>query len=176
MPRCAYCNSTIIFGGVRDGDLRFCNRTCWQQGALLSVAQHIPETEVRKRVDAVHQGACPICQRVGAVDVHTSHSIWSALVLTSWKSSPQVSCVVCGRNAKIKATLFSLFLGWWGFPWGLILTPVQIIRNLWGLATAPASFKPSAQLEKLVRLSFAEELQRAQSASAVPPPLTEAGR
>lgn len=64
----------------------------------------------------------------------------------------------------------------WGFPWGLILTPVQIIRNLWGLAAAPASFKPSAQLEKLVRLSFAEELQRAQPASAVPPPLTEAGR
>ena len=29
-------------------------------------------------------------------------------------------------------TLLSLFIGWWGFPWGLIYTPVVIIQNLSG--------------------------------------------
>jgi len=29
-------------------------------------------------------------------------------------------------------TLTSLFLGWWGFPWGFIFTPISIIVNLGG--------------------------------------------
>jgi hypothetical protein len=131
----------------------------------------VPDAEVRLRVTAIHQGPCPICQRVGATDVHTSHSVWSALVLTTWKSTPRVSCESCGRKAKIKATLGTFFLGWWGFPWGLIVTPVQIARNLWGLATSPPALVPSAQLEKITRLMMANELKRASRAQSVPPPL-----
>ena len=29
-------------------------------------------------------------------------------------------------------TLLSLFLGWWGFPWGLIYTPQALITNFGG--------------------------------------------
>lgn len=29
-------------------------------------------------------------------------------------------------------TLLSFFIGWWGFPWGLIYTPMAIIQNLAG--------------------------------------------
>jgi hypothetical protein len=58
------------------------------------------------------------------------------------------------------ASLSSLFLGWWGFPWGLILTPVQIGRNLFGLVRSPSSFAPSAQLERIVRLTIAEDIRR----------------
>jgi hypothetical protein len=29
-------------------------------------------------------------------------------------------------------TILSLFLGWWGFPWGLIYTPMAIYTNLMG--------------------------------------------
>src|ERR1700704_3028032 len=46
--KCSYCNSTIIIGGVRDGDLRFCNQKCRQAGALLLVSQLVPDEEVRK--------------------------------------------------------------------------------------------------------------------------------
>jgi len=158
MPKCSYCNSTILIGGVRDGDRRFCNQKCRQKGVLLAVAQQVPDDVVRRRVESVHQGPCPKCQRVGSVDVHTAHSVWSALVVTTWKSEPQVSCVSCGKKAKIKAAVSSLFLGWWGFPWGLILTPIQIGRNLWGLARSQPSFTASPQLERIVRLTLAAEL------------------
>jgi hypothetical protein len=131
----------------------------------------VPEEVVRRRVDSVHQGACPKCQRVGSVDVHTSHSVWSALVVTTWKSQPQVSCAACGKKAKLKAAVGSLFLGWWGFPWGLILTPIQVGRNLWGLARSQPTFTPSAQLERIVRLTIAAELN---AVPASPPPLTKA--
>jgi hypothetical protein len=171
MAQCSYCNTTIFFGGVRDGEKRFCNARCHEQGLLLSAAQLLPEEAVRGRLHAVHQGPCPQCHRVGdAIDVHTSHSIWSVVVLTSWKSVPQICCSSCGKKAKLKATIGSFFLGWWGFPWGLLITPVQIGRNLWGLARTPTSFAPSPQLEKLIRLSLAAELREAQQ-KAVPPPL-----
>ena len=170
MAKCSFCNSTIILGGVRQGDLRFCNNKCQQEGALLFVSQHIPGDAVTKRVSDLHQGKCPKCQQAGPVDIHTSHSIWSALVVTTWKSSPQISCTPCGKKEKIKATIGSFFLGWWGFPWGILGTPVQITKNLWGLTQTPSAFVPSSQLEKVVRLTMAAELEQARAA-AVPPPL-----
>lgn len=173
MAKCSYCNSTIIIGGVRDEELRFCNQKCRQEGALLRVAQLIPEIEVRNRVASIHQGPCPKCLRMGATDVHTSYSVWSALILTNWKSSLRISCVPCGKKAKIKATVSSLFLGWWGFPWGLVLTPVQISRNLFGLVATPPTSVPSPQLERIVRLGLAAELRLAGAAGGTPPLLTK---
>jgi hypothetical protein len=91
------------------------------------------------------------------------------LVLTSWKSSPQLSCAPCGKKAKIKAAVGSFFLGWWGFPWGLIVTPIQVAKNLFGLAGNQSSFAPSAQLERIVRLGLAADLRRAQVTAPTPP-------
>ena len=155
MARCAYCNTVILFGGVKDGDLRFCNETCHQQGQFLLVADQVPEELVAEQVAAVHEGPCPKCGGTGPVDVHTSYLVWSALVLTTWKSSPQVCCRGCGIKAKVWDTVLSGVFGWWGFPWGLVFTPVQIGRNIWGLLSSPDPTTPSDQLVKNVRLGLA---------------------
>jgi hypothetical protein len=157
MATCSHCNLTILFGGVREGGLRFCSKKCLQKSPLLLLARSLSEEEVKKRVAIVNQGACSTCQRPGPVDVHTSHSVMSFLIITRWKSVPQLTCSACGKKAKIKATISSLLLGWWGFPFGLVLTPVQISRNLWGLARGRSSFTPSPQLESIVRLALAAE-------------------
>ena len=60
-----------------------------------------------------------------------------------------------GRGLKAIAHGFSLLFGWWGFPWGLCLTPVQIFRNGMGLVRGPDDGQPSQQLGKLVRLGIA---------------------
>jgi len=60
---------------------------------------------------------------------------------------------------------FSLFLGWWGFPWGLLLTPIQIGRNVFGMVRPPEPSKASSQLEKIVRMTLASQaVQRQQAA------------
>lgn len=54
--------------------------------------------------------------------------------------------------------MLSLAFGWWHLPWGILMTPVQIARNVGGVLRATDASRPSAQLEKLVRLQLATEL------------------
>lgn len=37
-----------------------------------------------------------------------------------------------GLAPLLKYSLLSLFLGWWGVPWGLIYTPLTLVTNLTG--------------------------------------------
>jgi hypothetical protein len=43
-------------------------------------------------------------------------------------------------SAGLPYTLISLFAGWWGFPFGLIFTPISIIGNLSGGKDVTSSF------------------------------------
>ncbi len=166
MAQCDYCGSTILFGGKRDANGRFCNQKCQARGGLLAVSRQVPDAIVHEQVMKVHQGRCPNCKGAGPVDVHVSHKVWSALLLTSWSSTPRVSCRACGLKSQAAAFAFSLILGWWGFPWGLIFTPVQVGRNLYGMARPPEPTRPSAQLEKIVRMTMASKAMQARPATA----------
>jgi hypothetical protein len=158
MARCDYCGTTILFGGVKENDLRFCNETCRQQGFLLAVADQVPDDIMSQHVMEVHQGPCPKCGGPGPIDVHTSYIVWSALVITSWHSSPQVCCQTCGIKSKLGGALLSGVAGWWGLPWGIIATPIQLFRNIFGLFSSPDPLVPSAQLRNFVRLGLATHL------------------
>lgn len=155
LPRCDYCGTRILFGGKREGDLRFCNDSCRGAGLLLAVSQLVPDATVNEAVWRVHQGNCPQCGGRGPVDVRVSHRIWSAFVLTTWSNRPRISCRACGRKANVTDSLFSLALGWWAVPWGPIMTPVQIVRNVAALSSHDDDSKPSPGLERLVRLRLA---------------------
>ncbi|HXH41967.1 MAG TPA: hypothetical protein VNN08_25305 [Thermoanaerobaculia bacterium] len=102
------------------------------------------------------------------MDVHVSYQIWSALFLTSWKNTPQVSCRPCGFRSQLGNAAFSLFLGWWGIPWGLIMTPVQIVRNIVAMAKGASADGPSTNLQRMIGLALASEMsQRSQAASKI---------
>jgi len=91
------------------------------------------------------------------VDLHTSYKVWSAVLVTRWSSHPQISCRACGVKAKLEGLLFSAFLGWWGIPWGPLLTPIQLGRNLVGLSRRALS-APSAGLVAAVRANLASQI------------------
>jgi len=167
VAKCDYCGSTIIFGGKRDMNGRFCNQKCQARGGLLAVSRQLPEGTVQQEVLKAHQGPCPKCNGSGPVDVHVSHKIWSVLVLTQWSSTPQMSCRSCGLKSQLAGTGMSLVLGWWGFPWGVILTPIQIGRNVWGILSPPDPLKPSPQFERIMRMTMAAKaLQQSQAKTA----------
>lgn len=157
MTKCDYCGSTIVFGGKQNGQLRFCNDRCYQSGALIALSRQIPDNVVEQQVWKVHQGLCPHCSGPGPVDVHVSHRVWSALIVTSWKSQPRLSCRRCGVKSQLGDAAFSLVCGWWGFPWGLVFTPIQVGRNLAAVAKGPDPTKPSERLAKTVRLGLANQ-------------------
>jgi hypothetical protein len=65
--------------------------------------------------------------------------------------------------------LFSGVFGWWGFPWGLVMTPVQLARNLVELTGGPKSDAPSALLQKFVRMHAGARVAQASTARRLPP-------
>lgn len=168
MPHCGYCGTGILFGGKRDGDVRYCNERCQSWGHLLRFSyRRLPNSLVQQHIWDVHQGKCPSCSGPGPVDVHTSYSVWSALVLTHWASTPRMSCKRCGIRACLKDAGFSIVLGWWGFPWGLVYTPIQVFRNVAAITWRHLDdAKPSPLLEKLVRVNLARQVLATQPNAA----------
>lgn len=166
MAKCSFCGSTIVVGGVKAGDLRFCNDKCHFQGKLIPALEKIPPDLLDRQVQAVHKGPCPKCRGNGPVDVHVSHRAMSFFVMTTWKSTPEMSCRKCSAKRRLGDTALTLLLGWWGFPWGLIMTPVQISRNLYGIATAKDSDVPSAKLKTMVGLNIAKQIVETEARKA----------
>jgi hypothetical protein len=172
MAKCGYCNSTILMGGVRSGDQRFCNSRCAQNARVLSVTQNIPADVLERKIEEVWRGNCPKCKGLGPVDVHKVHEVWSVLVLTRWTTKAQVSCHFCAIKRQLGGVAFSFFFGWWGFPWGLVLTPVQITRNIIGMSRGPDSAQPSDGLRKLVRVNMGANMLASQKAATpLPAPI-----
>jgi hypothetical protein len=165
MAGCDNCGTTILFGGKRDGALRYCSARCLQAGLATPRSMDVPEGEVQASMWQVYQGSCPKCGGTGPVDIHMSYRIWSAIVVSHFGSRKHVCCRPCGVKYQLGDAAFSLLLGWWGFPWGLLVTPVQIGRNLMAAMASRHSTAPSPALEKAIRAGIAQRLS-ARSAAA----------
>ena len=166
MAACGACGTTILFGGTKLGEARYCNARCAQRGQLLSLSQQIPRDVVVNSVSTIFHGTCPKCSGPGPIDVYRSYRVWSALLMTRWQTFVHASCRSCGVKAQLGDALFSFVLGWWGFPWGLIMTPVQVTRNLAGAMRNSKATGPSPELETIVRIRLAASAANRQAASA----------
>ncbi|QEH32569.1 hypothetical protein OJF2_10460 [Aquisphaera giovannonii] len=171
MASCDYCGTSILFGGTRSGDLRFCSQKCAANVPLLRASRAIPEDAVDRLAGEIHRGQCPKCGGPGPVDLHTSHRVYSALAFTSWSSHPEMCCPSCARKKFLKHGAFSLVLGWWGFPFGLIMTPIQVLRNAGGLLGIgePARDVPSDKLKRMARISLGAQRRAQIEAAGIPP-------
>ena len=179
MASCTYCDSFILFGGKTDHTGRYCNAKCQQAGNLVALSGQVPRQELERMMEELYRANCPRCGGPGPIDVHKAHQVWSALLLTSWSSKPELSCKSCATKRQLGAMAFSGVLGWWGFPWGLVLTPVQLVRNVGEMAGGPKPGVPSPLLQKFVRIQAGARLvqsrnQQRPAQSAPPPPVIPA--
>ena len=162
MARCATCTNTILFGGKTVDGRRYCNAKCVENGHVLDLAERVmraneqvTDGEVLQAATARHGGPCPRCGGDGPVDVHTSHRVWSMVFLTRWQAHGHICCRRCGLKAQGKDMAISAVAGWWGFPWGLVMTPVQIVRGAICMASPNEPNHPSAELIDRVRTELA---------------------
>jgi hypothetical protein len=49
MAKCDYRSSTVIFGGKRDANGRFCNQKCRGRGALLAISSQLPDASFKTK-------------------------------------------------------------------------------------------------------------------------------
>lgn len=182
MASCGFCKAMILFGGINQGASRYCNQRCYASSMLAHAADTVPPELLAQAVTDVHEGTCPTCSGPGPVDVHTSYFVWSAVVMTGWKNTPAVSCRKCARKRQVGAALGSAVVGWWGFPWGLVMTPVQVGRNIAAMTTGNGTRGPSPGLEKMVKMQIGAKMLDAQrqgmaaQAEAIAPPTAPRGR
>jgi hypothetical protein len=164
MAHCHYCSNTIVFGGVTADTQLYCDDRCRESAHLLGLADKVYPDQIQKKAAELHGRPCPQCGGPGPTDVHRAHHIRSALFRSKWDSTPLLCCRRCARRAQISAFFSCLFLGWWNLPWGLLMTPVQLGRNIKSLLQGPDPAGPSPELEKLAHVGLAARAARKRSA------------
>lgn len=158
MTSCDSCETIIISGGVELGELRFCNEECAANYFASQAEQEIPDEIAWQQALEMANGNCPICLEAGPVGIHKAHGIWSVFIHTSVYSYELLGCASCGLRFKLKHMLAALILGWWGFPAGVLITPIQLLRTLYEL-TRTLPDKPGTDLIELSRTYLVEEIQ-----------------
>jgi hypothetical protein len=172
MGSCSYCDTLYLFSSKSDDYGQYCSARCQLATNLLVRSRGIEPAEIERLVQETYHSNCPRCGGPGPIDVHKAHQVWSVVFLTSWSSKPQLSCKGCGTKRQISAMITSFLFGWWGFPWGLGMTPVQIVRNVIEMAGRSKSNTPTRLLEKYVRLNAAARLmQSSEQATPATPPI-----
>lgn len=157
MAKCAYCGTSILFGGKQTGDKRYCSSKCQQGGYLLAAAQTVPLDVVKKLALDVHTGPCPRCkQRNVHVDVHMTYEVYSVIFYSRWSSEQHICCRKCGVKLQRMSAVYCMLCGWWG-GWGWLVTPVQISKNIRAIRHTPDLSGPSAELENLLRIKIAAQ-------------------
>jgi hypothetical protein len=168
LASCDCCGKRYTFGALRTGPRAFCSSVCQERGRVLTALDHLPPAQVEAHVADAHRSDCPACGGRGPVDIHRAHWVWSFIFLTRWGTEPRVECVRCGRIRQAKALALSLVAGWWGVPFGLVLTPVQIVRNL--IALTWPNDRPSADFRRAMLFELAHRLSTHEDRDADPSP------
>lgn len=115
----------------------------------------ISDDDVLACARAIKQGPCPRCRRHRSlVDWRTEHWVWSAILYTRFGRRRSLACRECGRRGNWKALASSTLLGWWGVPFGLLVTPYKIIANVGELLTRD-KHEPSHALRDFARAQLA---------------------
>ena len=86
-----------------------------------------------------------------AVLLSASHQLPDETVREVVHAVHRGPCPLCGGAR-------SMLFGWWGVPWGVIMTVVQVSRNLFGVWRSPDDGAPSVHLQRLVRLQLARDM------------------
>lgn len=80
--------------------------------------------------ELLQQQPCPICKsRTQKINVSMVGKVISMILITHYRKEVKIACSYCLDEMNKKAIIQTVFLGWWGFPWGPIDTIKSFIFN-----------------------------------------------
>ncbi|SFK97047.1 hypothetical protein SAMN04487938_2714 [Lysobacter sp. cf310] len=169
---CDRCGKSCGVATVHDGGQTFCGPACREHMRIMEAAADYDDDAVHRHAQTLQHGPCPHCQRQGSpIEVRRSYHVWSALFITRWGTTSKVRCRACGIRANLLDAGYSATLGWWGFPFGLLMTPVQILRNLGEMVMRDRARPPSPELLEFARADLGlQALRRQRLASGAEAP------
>ncbi|WP_084140402.1 J domain-containing protein [Brevundimonas nasdae] len=89
--------------------------------------------------EALEPISCSRCRKVTAQPRNvTFRSVVSVILTTITTPVQGIFCSDCAQKTAIKASITTGLFGWWGVPWGPILTIKEIVRNAAGGDRKPA--------------------------------------
>ncbi len=159
MARCDTCGNMVVFGGEHWNGMDFCSEECLQVAVTASSREGIPDDVVLQRAMEFRNRPCPRCGGEGPNDVHSAWSIYSLLIVTHRAKKETIACSKCGIKHKLKYFLFTGLCGWWGIPFGILMTPFFEFVNLLGLFRGVPD-APSDALKEFAMKQIAKELRR----------------
>lgn len=106
------------------------------------------------------------CEQCGLKTPHLRvvliHWVWSALLFTRHGHTPKLLCPSCAHNQLAVASVKAGVLGWWGVPFGPLLTPVTLWKNLVAIQM-PREVNVQALLHQTVAFAQRGEIDAAQA-------------
>ncbi len=152
---CANCGCSILFGGIKVGIRKYCSKICSEKDEVGRASDSISEDEIQQFAEELRFCPCPKCDKNEPVEIHKSYSVYSIIIYTSWKEHDNLVCKSCARKQQSIHLMSSALLGWWGLPFGIIVTPIIIIMNGVALLTNPENNSPTKALKKRAKLILA---------------------
>lgn len=77
--------------------------------------------------------SCSCCGKVTAQPRYLIFYEVKSFIFVTIRSPIQgIFCHNCAEKKLLRSTVITWLLGWWGFPWGLIYSPIVIFHNLFG--------------------------------------------
>jgi hypothetical protein len=154
---CPTCGNSILFGGIKNGERKYCSKKCYEADEVNRFAVTIPDQVVEDLSYDIHDGKCPKCNGDGPIDVHKSYSVYSITLYTKWTTHEHIICKKCASKKQTTNLVSSLLLGWWGFPFGLIVTPIIALMNIIAMFQNRSTREPSKVLKKHSRSILASQ-------------------
>jgi hypothetical protein len=133
------------------------------------LAESIPAKDIEQLASKLRSTHCSSCNSHEPVDAFPSYFVYSVVIWTGWRKKVELSCRSCSRKRQAKSLAASFLLGWWGFPFGLVATPIIIMANVIGMVHNPMTRPPGKNLKAYARLVAAHELWKEQHGVAYAP-------
>lgn len=164
---CDFCGSSARFSALLDEGQRFCSKACLRNARLLEVSEDISKEEIHDHALRIKNSACPEChQSSSKTEVRRCYRVWSVGIFTQWTNRTHICCHSCGRKTNLGSLMFCALFGWWGIPWGIIMTSAQILANVTEMFKPLANPAPSEALIQAARLDLAAKLYKKRALEA----------